>query len=348
MASAFDKLRDRASQMKKLANKIDTDKNSYDDNRFWKLTVDKKQTGSAIIRFLPAVDGEDFPYIKMYTHGFEWPHRGSGQWFVENCPTTIEREDCPCCAANNEEWQKGTEAAKNVARERKRNLAYIANIYVVDDPAKPENNGKNFLYSFGARIFQKIEGALKPEFADITPINPFDFWEGANFKLRARELDGQRSYDMSVFESQAPLAADDKMEAIWKAAYPLQPEVAPSKFKSPEDLLAKWNKVMNIKTAGAPVGAGTTGSFQRRSEGGAPNSPAPAPRQAPAAQPPAGPPDAPWLVDGDDIPDSGMASAPKSSAPPPPAPAPTLPAPKAPAAAGQSLADKYRSMLNKQ
>ena len=123
MASAFDKLRNRADSMKKLSDKIETEKNGYDDSRFWKLTVDKKQTGSAVIRFLPASDGEEFPYVKLYEHAFEWPHKGSGQWFVENCPTTIEREDCPCCAANNEEWDKGTEKAKDVARYRKRNLS---------------------------------------------------------------------------------------------------------------------------------------------------------------------------------------------------------------------------------
>jgi hypothetical protein len=330
--SAFDKLRNKAAQMEKLSNKITQEKSGYDDSRFWKLSVDKKQTGSAIIRFLPASDGEEFPYVKLYEHAFEWPRRGSGQWFVEPCPTTIERDDCPCCAANNEEWQKGTDAAKDVARNRKRNLSYIANIYVVDDPAKPENNGKVFLFKFGARIFQKIEGALKPEFADIQAINPFDLWEGANFKLRARELDGQRSYDMSAFDSCAPLADDATMEKIWLSQYKLLDEIAPSKFKSPTELLAKWNKIMGIKAAGsaAPAEEGTTGSFQRRSDATPQPAQQPAPQQQAPVEQQSAENDPPFDVD-----------------PPAPASQPAAAAPKPAAPTGGGLADKYRSMLGK-
>lgn len=361
MASAFDKLRDKSGQMKKLGDKIVSEKNNYDDARIWKLTVDKKQVGSAVIRFLPAPDGEEYPYVKMYEHSFEWPHKGSGQYFIENCPTTIEREDCPCCAANNDEWVKGTDKAKEVARYRKRNLSYIANICVVDDPAKPENNGKVFLFKFGARIFQKIEGALKPEFADIVAINPFDLWEGANFKLRARELDGQRSYDMSVFDTVGPLDTDDRMEAIWKSEHSLTAEVAPTKFKSEADLLARWNKVMGVK---APVGEGatpapegTTASFQRRSD-------AKAAAALEAQEQPSGEDGAPWDdqaemdAAADSIPVAeppAPAPAPKPAAPKPPVQAPAAPKPPAPAPApapaaagtGGSLADKYRAMLKK-
>ena len=355
MASAFDKLRNRADSMKKLSEKIDTEKNGYDDARVWKLTVDKKQTGSAVIRFLPACDGEEYPYVKLYEHAFEWPHKGSGQWFVEYCPTTIEREDCPCCEANNEEWQKGTDKAKDVARYRKRNLSYIANILVVDDPTKPENNGKVFLFKFGARIFQKIEGALKPEFADIVAINPFDLWDGANFKLRARELDGQRSYDMSVFDSVGPAVAkadgtpdDSAMEKIWNSQHKLMAEIDTSKFKSPTDLLARWNKVMGVKV---PVGdarqsleggTDTGNTFQRRSEA-APAAQRPDPAEAaPAAQRPdpadipRGNDDLPGWEDDVAAAEKGIPAAAKAATPPAAAPA-----------AGGSLADKYRSMLGK-
>ena len=375
MASAFDKLRNKADSMKKLSDKIETERNAYDDSRFWKLTVDKRQTGSAVIRFLPAADGEEYPYVKLYEHAFEWPHKGSGQWFVENCPTTIEREDCPCCEANNEEWAKGTDKAKDVARYRKRNLSYIANILVVDDTAKPENNGKVFLFKFGARIFQKIEGALKPEFADITAINPFDLWEGANFKLRARELDGQRSYDMSVFDACGPAIThadgtpdDGAMEKMWNSQYKLNDEIASSKFKSPTDLQARWNKIMGVKapageSARAQLEGGTdTGStFQRRSAGNAQQQdPAAAPVQQSSqtqVDPAAGrdeTQDIPW----EDRKDPAAATPPPpapAASPRPPAPAasPRPPAP-APAAtpvaappAGGSLADKYRSMLKK-
>ena len=362
MASAFDKLRNKAESMKKLSDKIDNEKNGYDDSRFWKLTVDKKQTGSAVIRFLPACDGEEYPYVKLYEHAFEWPHKGSGQWFVENCPTTIEREDCPCCAANNEEWQKGTDKAKEVARYRKRNLSYIANILVVDDPAKPENNGKVFLFKFGSRIFQKIEGALKPEFADITAINPFDLWEGANFKLRARDLDGQRSYDMSVFDAIGPAISnadgtsnDAAMEKVWNSQYKLLDEIAPSKFKSPTELLARWNKIMGIK---APVdgsreslgGESTGESFQRRSAAAPAADPAERPALAadPRPEPPAADPAdaAPW---GESATAADPAERPAPSAPERAAAVPAA-KPAASAAAGgsgSSLADKYRSMLKK-
>ncbi len=154
MSSAFARLKNKSDQMDKLAKKIEQDKSGSVDERFWKLAVNKQQVGSATIRFLPATDGEEFPYIKMYKHMFE-SKKGSTQWYSELCPTTIDRDDCPVCAANNEEWAKGDEASKDIARYRKRNLSYVANIYVIDDPAKPENNGKVFLFEFGARIFQK-------------------------------------------------------------------------------------------------------------------------------------------------------------------------------------------------
>ena len=344
--SAFAKLKDRAGQMEKLAKKIETEKSGSVDERFWKLTVDKKQTGSAVIRFLPAVDGEEFPYVRTYSHAFELPHRGSGQWFVEECPTTINREDCPICAMNNEEWAKGTKEAQDLARYRKRNLSYIANIYVVDDPAKPENNGKQFLFQFGARIFQKIEGALKPEFPDIPQLNPFDFWEGANFKLRARELDGQRSYDMSVFDTPGPLLdSDEAMEEVWKRQYPLLPEIVESKFKSNAEIISKYNKLMGVK-------APTTNSFSGGSQASAPATakpPAPAPAKPPApapAEPPVAAPQAaqpPKTIDPADDPSAGDEGLPweesKAAATPP---APT-PAPAAPS--GGSLADKYRAMV---
>ena len=365
MASAFDKLRNKADSMKKLSEKIETEKNAYDDSRLWKLTVDKKQTGSAVIRFLPASDGEEFPYVKLYEHAFEWPHKGSGQWFVENCPTTIEREDCPCCAANNDEWAKGTDKAKDVARYRKRNLSYIANILVVDDPSKPENNGKVFLFKFGARIFQKIEGALKPEFADITAINPFDLWEGANFKLRARELDGQRSYDMSVFDNCGPAIVradgtpdDAAMEKTWNAQFKLLDEIAPSKFKSPAELLGRWNKIMGVK---APVGESakqsleggtdTGGTFQRRSAAPAPSAAPAQQHQDPAEMGSGLGADDPAAGSGQPPPWEDLASEAPAASAPAPSPAPVAekvaaPAPSA-APAGGSLADKYRAMLKK-
>ena len=182
------------------------------DERLWKPEMDKTGNGYAVIRFLPAPEGEELPWAKMYSHAFQGP----GGWYIENSLTTIGQKD-PLGEYNRELWNSGNDADKDTVRKQKRKLSYYANIYVVQDKANPQNEGKVFLYKFGKKIFDKIMEAMQPEFEDETAINPFDFWEGANFKLKLKKKDGYWNYDASEFDRpSALLDDDDAMEAIWK------------------------------------------------------------------------------------------------------------------------------------
>ena len=213
------------------------------DDRLWKPEVDKAGNGFAVIRFLPAPEGEDLPWAKVYTHAFQ----GSGGWFIDDCLTTIN-QNCPVCEANRELWNTGSKANQEIVRQRKRKLSYYSNIYVLQDKAHPENEGKVFLYKYGKKIFDKITAAMQPEFDDETPINPFDFWAGANFKLKITKKDGYWNYDKSEFGDQGALFDDDDaMEAVWKKAYPLAEFVNPEKMKSYEQLDARLKTVLGKK-----------------------------------------------------------------------------------------------------
>ena len=214
------------------------------DDRVWKPEVDKAGNGYAVIRFLPAPDGEEMPWAKVYTHAFQ----GSG-WFIDNCLTTVG-QNCPVCESNRELWNTGSKANQEVVRQRKRKLSYYSNIYVVRDPAHPENEGKVFLYKYGKKIFDKISAAMQPEFEDETPIDPFDFWQGADFKLKIKKVAGYWNYDSSEFARSAPLLDDDDaMEAIWKKAYSLEDFVSADKFKTYEQLDARMKAVLGQKPA---------------------------------------------------------------------------------------------------
>jgi len=210
------------------------------DDNLWKPEMGKDGVGSAVIRFLPAPDGEDLPWAKMWTHAFQ----GSGGWYIENCLTT-RGEKCPACQHNNGLWNSGVESDKDIARKQKRKLQYYSNIYVVKDPANPQNEGHVFLYRFGKKIFDKIMEAMQPEFDDETPINPFDFWQGANFKLKLKKVEGYWNYDSSSFGKPGPLLDDDDaMEALWKKQYSLTEIVASDKFKSHDELDKRLNYVL--------------------------------------------------------------------------------------------------------
>ena len=212
------------------------------DERLWKLECDKSGNGYAVIRFLPAPEGEDLPFVKLYSHAFQ----GSGGWYIENSLTTLGQKD-PVSEYNSMLWNNGTDAGKDQARKQKRKLTYVANIYVVKDPANPENDGKVMLYKFGKKIFDKITAAMQPEFEDEEAIDPFDFWQGANFKLKAKNVAGYRNYDSSEFSAQSALLDDDDaMEAIWKKQYSLQDFTAPDQFKSYDDLKKRLNSVLGI------------------------------------------------------------------------------------------------------
>ena len=232
----FDKL---TKELEKVTSPT-TNQNSSSDDRFWKPELDKTGNGYAVIRFLPAVEGEELPWARVWSHAFQGP----GGWYIENSLTTLGQKD-PVSEENSKLWNTGSEADKEIARKRKRKLSYFTNILVVSDPAHPENEGKTFLYKFGKKIFDKITEAMKPEFADEKAINPFDFWEGANFKLKIRKVDGYWNYDKSEFEGVSQIKeSDDQIKAIWSTQHPLKPFLAPDNFKTYDELKEKLNRTI--------------------------------------------------------------------------------------------------------
>ena len=214
---------------------------SYVEERLWKPVMDKSGNGYAVIRFLPAPEGEDMPWAKLWNHAFQGP---TGQWYIENSLTTVGQND-PVSEYNSKLWNSGVESDKEIARKQKRKLQYYSNIYVVKDPANPQNEGKVFLYRYGKKIFDKIMEAMQPAFQDETPVNPFDFWEGANFKLILRKVDGYWNYDKSEFAAPSALFDnDEEIEALWKTEYSLADFTAPSNFKSYDELKTRLDAVL--------------------------------------------------------------------------------------------------------
>ncbi len=228
------------------------EKKSYVDERIWKPELDKTGNGYAVIRFLPAVSGEDMPWAKLWNHAFQGP---TGQWYIENSLTTLGQND-PVSEMNSAYWNSGVESDKEIARRQKRKLQYYSNIYVVSDTKHPEHEGKVFLYRFGKKIFDKIMEAMQPVFDDEEPINPFDFWQGANFKLKIRKVDGYWNYDKSEFEGPSPLFDnDDEIEEVWKNQYALKEFTDTTNFKSYDELKTRLNIVLAGTTT---VGNATT------------------------------------------------------------------------------------------
>ena len=232
----------------KEENKDPSEKKSYVDERLWKPELDTSGNGYAVIRFLPAIEGEDLPWVKLFSHAFQGP---TGQWYIENSRTTLGRGDIgkdPASEYNTSLWNSGVETDKEIARKQKRKLSYYSNIYVVSDSKNPHNEGKVFLFRYGKKIFDKLMAAMQPEFEDESPINPFDFWKGANFKLKIRKVDGYWNYDKSEFEAPSAILDDDSaIERIWKEQYSLADFTAPSNFKSYEELKTRLDAVLSGK-----------------------------------------------------------------------------------------------------
>ena len=212
------------------------------DERLWKPSLDKSGNGYAVIRFLPAPESEDIPWAKVYSHAFQGP----GGWYIENSLTTLNEKD-PVGEVNRRLWNSGSDEDKETARKQKRKLQYYSNIYVVKDPKHPENEGKVFLYKYGKKIHDKILAAMQPEFQDETPVNVFDLWEGANFKLKIKKVAGYWNYDSSEFDSVSALSADDdELEATWKQEYSLEAFTNKDQFKTYEELEKRLNLVLGI------------------------------------------------------------------------------------------------------
>ena len=247
--SSFANLKRQSGNLDKLTKAIEALNSSSEGSdkkeTFWRPEVDKAGNGMATIRFLPSSpqDGDDsLPWVKIFSHGFQGP----GGWLIDNCLTT-NNQKCPVCEHNSSLWNSGIEANKDVVRKQKRKLNYIANVYIVSDPKHPENEGQIKLFKFGKKIFDKITEAMNPAFEDETPINPFDMWKGANFKLKIRKVEGYQNYDKSEFESPAPLSADDdKLEKIWQNQHSLKTMTADSEFKSFDDLKSRLDKVLGL------------------------------------------------------------------------------------------------------
>ena len=245
---SFANLKSKSMDVSKLVNAAAemngtaTEKKGYGDDRFWKPEVDKAGNGYAVLRFLPAPEGEDLPWVRYWDHGFKGP---TGRWYIENSLTSIGQPD-PVGELNSTLWNSGREEDKETARKQKRRLHYVTNVMVVADPSNPQNEGKVFLFKFGKKIFDKIMDVMQPAFQDEDPVNPFDFWEGADFKLKIRNVEGYRNYDKSEFSSQSPLlnGDDDKLEEVYNKLYSLQEFVDPKNYKSYAELKAKLNQVL--------------------------------------------------------------------------------------------------------
>jgi hypothetical protein len=245
----FETLKQSSSNFDKLTKALEANlnpedqsqkTNKYQDDRFWKPELDKTGNGYAVIRFLPATKGEDMPWQRVWSHAFQ----DKGGWYIENSLTTLGQKD-PVSEENTRLWNTGVDSDKEIARKRKRKLSYYANILVVSDPKHPENEGKVFLYKFGKKIFDKITEAIQPAFEDESPINVFDFWKGANFKLKIRKVDGYWNYDKSEFEGVSQVdEKEDNIKSIWEKQHPLKPFIDPSNFKTYDELKEKLNRVI--------------------------------------------------------------------------------------------------------
>ena len=239
-ASNFDKITKALEQSSEKPETSGNSKNKYQDERIWKPELDKTGSGYAVLRFLPATSGEEMPWQRVWSHAFQ----DKGGWFIENSLTTLNQKD-PVSEENTRLWNTGVDSDKEIARKRKRKLSYYANVLIVSDPKHPENEGQVKLFKFGKKIFDKITEAMQPAFEDETPINPFDFWKGANFKLKIRKVDGYWNYDKSEFEGVSQIKENDEdIKSIWSKQYPLNPFVDPSNFKTYDELKEKLNRVI--------------------------------------------------------------------------------------------------------
>ena len=275
---SFANLKSNRDQIAKLIQAADQagggEKKSYADDRIWKPTVDKAGNGYAVLRFLPAAEGQELPWVRYWDHGFKGP---TGLWYIENSLTSIGQPD-PVGELNSRLWNSGIESDKDRARDQKRRLHYVVNMLVLQDPSNPSNEGKVFLYKFGKKIFDKIMDSMQPEFADESPVNPFDFWEGADFKLKIRNVEGYRNYDKSEFANPSALhdGDDTRLEAVYNQLHDLSEFSDPKNYKSYDELKAKLARVLGEEAVGG--GAPTVTQMNQMNE------PAPAPMEPVTAE----------------------------------------------------------------
>ena len=242
---SFNELKRSRSGFDKLQTALEKDSEaskSYSDDRYWKPELDKSGNGYAVLRFLPASHGEELPWVQYWDHGFQGP----GGWFIDKSLTTLNKA-CPVSEYNTSLWNTGDEVQKDQARKQKRRLHYVSNVLIVSDSKHPEFEGKVMLYRYGKKIFEKVKDAMQPQFEDEKPLNPFDLWEGADFKLKVRKVDGYWNYDKSEFAASAPLSEDDsELESIYNKQHSLAEIIAPDQFKSYDEMKVKLERVLGI------------------------------------------------------------------------------------------------------
>ena len=283
---SFAKLKQqRAQAIQKLVSAAETttEKKNYGDDRMWAPTVDKAGNGYAVIRFLPAAESEDLPWARFWDHGFKGP---TGKWYIEKSLTSIGQQD-PVTEMNSQLWNSGIESDKDTARQRKRRLHYVSNIMVVSDSANPQNEGKVFLYKYGKKIFDKVMDVMQPQFEDEDPMNPFDFWGGANFKLKIRQVEGYRNYDKSEFDATTELLGGDesKLEAVFEKLYDLKEFADPTKYKTYTELKKKLYFVLGEEEIADTLQNEVVEELSVTREPAAPSAPTPAPTPAAAPAP---------------------------------------------------------------
>ena len=242
---SFNELKRSRSGFDKLQTALEKDSEaskSFSDDRYWKPELDKSGNGYAVLRFLPASHGEELPWVQYWDHGFQGP----GGWFIDKSLTTLNKA-CPVSEYNTKLWNTGDEVQKDQARKQKRRLHYVANVLVISDAKHPEFEGKVMLFRFGKKIFEKVKDAMQPQFEDEKPLNPFDLWEGADFKLKVRKVDGYWNYDKSEFAAPAPLSEEDsELESIYNKQHSLAEIIAPDQFKSYDELKVKLERALGI------------------------------------------------------------------------------------------------------
>lgn len=249
MSNSLQEMRSKSEELFEQFRKQEEDKKKKRevDARFWTPTIKPDGTAEAIIRFLPSPKGENSPKVEFWTYSFEGPYG----WYIEKSLASLKQEGLydPMAEYNNKLWKQG-EAGQQQARKQKRMLHYVSNILVIDDPEKPENNGKVFLYRYGSKIYDnKIKPLMFPtKTSGEKPVNPFSFWDGYNFNLVVKKQGEFNNYDSSYFARSPSAVADndDGIQAIWDKEYPLFEFIDPKNYKTREQLQKQIDKVFGL------------------------------------------------------------------------------------------------------
>ena len=221
------------SALQKSISEMKNKKSSSEDE-YWKLTCDAAGNGTAELRFLPAHPDEDMPVVEVHEYFFGKLDKALGKkkWYINRSLETIGKKD----PVKEEYWaciNKKTEEHKEMAKEIRDRQSFIVWVYIVDDKNAPENNGRVMKTKLSSSQWKFITDRINPDEMliedGVVPIDVFNLWEGANFKLRAYNgSNNMRTYDRSVWMEPGPLFKDDeKMEEVYSKVTGLKSEVDP-------------------------------------------------------------------------------------------------------------------------